>query len=135
MAVSSSTSKQQKMWKTFIINVSLVIVIFVLGMFLWIFSRNKNLINQQMLSRARAHFNSIVLTRRWNAGFGGVYVEKKEGIISNPYLENPDFEAQDGTIYTKKNPALMTREISELAVSDSRRGRGVSRERKIGRHF
>ncbi len=41
-------------------------------------------------------------------------MEKKDGIESNPYLENPDIESVDGKIYTKKNPALMTREISEI---------------------
>jgi diguanylate cyclase (GGDEF)-like protein len=34
---------------------------------------------------------------------------------SNPYLENPDIKAEDGQMLTKKNPALMTREISELS--------------------
>ena len=34
---------------------------------------------------------------------------------SNPYLQNPDITASDGKTYTKKNPALMTREISEIA--------------------
>ena len=72
-----------------------------------------------MLSKARSHFHSIVLTRRWNAVYGGVFVEKKEGVESNPYLKNPDIETNDGKIFTKKNPSLMTREISVYAVIDS----------------
>jgi len=39
-------------------------------------------------------------------------------VISNPYLVNPDITAVDGKVYTKKNPALMTREISELAAKE-----------------
>ncbi|MBA3004003.1 MAG: DUF3365 domain-containing protein [Desulfurivibrio sp.] len=61
------------------------------------------------------YFDSIVITRRWNAEYGGVYVFKKEGMMSNPYLKDPDITAQDGRTYTMKNPALMTREISEMA--------------------
>lgn len=38
---------------------------------------------------------------------------------SNLYLENPDLKAVDGRMLTLKNPALMTREISELANEGS----------------
>jgi diguanylate cyclase (GGDEF)-like protein len=55
------------------------------------------------------------MTRKWNASYGGVYVEKKPGVESNPYLENPDIRTVDGKVYTKINPASMTRQISELA--------------------
>jgi len=37
---------------------------------------------------------------------------------SNPYLANPDITTKDGRTYTKKNPALMIREISELAQKE-----------------
>ncbi|RNI15469.1 DUF3365 domain-containing protein [Methanohalophilus sp. RSK] len=50
---------------------------------------------------------------------GGVFVEKQEGVQSNPYLKtvgiNPDILTVDGVTYTMKNPALMTREISYYA--------------------
>lgn len=112
-------TSQTTAWKSFVVDVSLVIIVFSLGIFFGLYIRNKQLIHRQIVSQARAHFHSIVLTRRWNAGFEGVYVEKKDGIESNPYLENPDVEARDGRIFTMKNPALMTREISELATFDS----------------
>lgn len=104
-----------RVWRTFSINVSLVILLFILGIFIGLFVNNKRLIESELKLRARSHFNNIVLTRRWNAEYGGVFVEKTEGVHSNPYLENPDIESVDGKVYTKKNPALMTREISELA--------------------
>ncbi len=63
---------------------------------------------------AKDQIQHIVMTRAWNAHYGGVYVEKKEGMASNPYLDNPDIVTRDGKVYTLKNPALMTREISEL---------------------
>jgi diguanylate cyclase (GGDEF)-like protein len=47
-----------------------------------------------------------------------VYVEKKPGMLANPYLENPDIKTCDGKVYTKKNPALMTREISEYSEKE-----------------
>ncbi len=76
---------------------------------------NQTIIEQEMLSRARDDFAALGRMRTWNADFGGVYVEKKLGVESNRYLKNPDLLAADGRLFTLKNPALMTREISELS--------------------
>ncbi len=97
------------------LQVSLVVAVFVFGLYLGIYMRDKKLIQEQIVTNARAHFQNIVLTRMWNAKHGGVYVEKKPGILSNPYLENPEITTTDGRIFTLRNPAMMTREISELA--------------------
>jgi diguanylate cyclase (GGDEF)-like protein len=105
----------KKLWKWFSLNISLVLLLFILGIFSGVFINNERLINSELETRARSHFNNIVLTRSWSAGYGGVYVEKLPGVISNPYLDDPDVETTDGVTLTLKNPALMTREISELA--------------------
>ncbi|MBF0474902.1 MAG: diguanylate cyclase [Deltaproteobacteria bacterium] len=105
-------------WRSFTLNITVVILVFVMGVFIGIFVRSKQLIDREILTRARAHFHAILLTRRWNADYGGVFVEKKAGVESNPYLENPDIKGADGRAYTKKNAALMTREISELAKKE-----------------
>lgn len=108
-----------KIWRSFLQKNSLVLLVFVFGLAIGLFIRNSQVIVNTIEERASSHFRNIVLAREWNARYGGVYVEKTAGMQSNPYLENPDFVAADGRIYTKKNPALMTREISELAMSDS----------------
>jgi diguanylate cyclase (GGDEF)-like protein len=74
--------------------------------------------NEENLIRARVLFNTIVLTRKWNANYGGVYVEKRAGVESNPFLMNPDIRTTNGMVLTKRNPALMTREISEYAARE-----------------
>jgi diguanylate cyclase (GGDEF)-like protein len=102
-------------YRVFLINISIVITVIISGIFTGLFIRNNELVNKELRAGARAAFNNILLARRWNAGYGGVYVEKKEGVESNPYLEDPDIRTVDGKVYTKKNPALMTREISEIA--------------------
>ncbi len=102
-------------WKSFTLNISLVVLLFILSVFIGILLNNESLINSGLETSARSHFMNIVLTRKWNAQYGGVYVEKTTGMESNPYLENPDIKTIDGKVYTKKNPALMTREISEIA--------------------
>ena len=102
-------------WKLFALNISMVILLFISALFTGIFLNHQNTIEQGLKTRGQALFNSLVIARKWNALHGGVFVEKTPGMESNPYLLNPDITASNGKIYTKKNPALMTREISEIA--------------------
>ncbi|MCL4457847.1 MAG: diguanylate cyclase [Nitrospirae bacterium] len=108
-------AKETKIYKTFIISITLTIALVLSGIFLGMSIRMRQLIYEENIIRAKSLFNSIVLTRKWNAGYGGVYVEKKKGVKSTPYLKNSDIETVDGKIYTMKNHALMAREISEYA--------------------
>jgi signal transduction histidine kinase len=77
--------------------------------------KQDRMLRQQTYEHASAVLNLIVLTRRWSSDHGGVLVKKRPGVDSNPYLENPDITDVTGSVYTTKNPALMTREISEYA--------------------
>ena len=75
---------------------------------------------QEQLSTTRAFFQQIVLTRRWIAQHGGVYVLKGPDVEPNPYLYRipglkVDITDDEGQVYTLRNPALVTRELSELA--------------------
>ncbi|NOZ48470.1 MAG: DUF3365 domain-containing protein, partial [Chloroflexi bacterium] len=86
-----------------------------------IYTRSAIAANQQeQLSTTRAFFQQIVLTRRWIAQHGGVYVLKGPDVEPNPYLYRiPDLKVDitddEGQVYTLRNPALVTRELSELA--------------------
>ena len=110
--------KEKSIYKTFIISTSLVIALVLSGIFLDMAIRTRQLLNEENIIQARIVFNSIVLARKWNANYGGVYVEKKNGVESNPYIENPDIRTVDGRVFTLRNPALMTREISEYAEKE-----------------
>ena len=113
-----SAMKEKNIYKTFIMSTSLVIALVLSGIFLDMAIRTRQLLNEENIIQARIVFNTIVLARKWNANYGGVYVEKKNGVESNPYLENPDIRTVDGRIFTLRNPALMTREISEYAEKE-----------------
>jgi diguanylate cyclase (GGDEF)-like protein len=110
--------QERKIYRRFVLSSSIAIALVLTVIFLDMAMRTGDLINEENLVRARAIFKIIVLTRQWNSDYGGVYVEKKPGIESNPYLENPDITTADGRVYTLRNPALMTREISEYADKD-----------------
>ncbi len=111
-------TKEKKIQRTFIISTGIVIALVLSGVFLEMSMRTRQLINDAKLVQARVVFNTIVLTRKWNAHYGGVFVEKRAGVESNPYLENPDIRVTDGRVFTLRNPALMTRELSEYAEKD-----------------
>ena len=112
---SKLVDKASSPWKRFVSSLVLVILLFVSALFTGIYVNSYRAIELELKARARSLFCSITLARQWNSDYGGVYVEKKPGVLSNPFLKNPDIQATNGKIYTKKNPALMTREISELA--------------------
>lgn len=100
---------------SFIVNLGLVAVLFGLGWHLGLNVSNERLMNDEMELRAKAQFQLILLARRWNSDYGGVYVEKKPGALSNQYLESPDITTSDGKTLTMKIPVEMTKEISEYA--------------------
>ena len=88
----------------------IIIVIFSI-----LIKRYDRLIQQDLLQTARAFYRNIVITRAWVAKHDGVYVKKGPGVHSNPYLKNPDIETKDNQELTLKNPAVITRELSELS--------------------
>ncbi|MFH2116375.1 MAG: diguanylate cyclase [Spirochaetota bacterium] len=117
MKDASRVEKDQgKAYRMFLVSFGAVIVLLFAGIFLGIAIRNASLIREIILERGRSLFQQIVLTRRWAAEYGGVYVRKGPGVESNPWLEHPDLEAVDGSMLTLRNPALITREISEKAA-------------------
>ncbi len=99
--------------------VGMVTAILLVSLFLYIAQNTEESIISEVHGQAEIAHEQVVITRHWNADYGGVYVEKTEGIQSNPYLEklgiHPDIVTGDGRIYTLKNPALMTRELSGYA--------------------
>ena len=116
MATTLITKDEGKAYRMFLVSLGAVIILLFAGVFLGIAIRNAMLIQDVILERGRSLFQQIVLTRSWAAGYGGVYVRKGPGVESNPWLEHPDLEAADGSFLTLRNPALITREISEIAA-------------------
>jgi diguanylate cyclase (GGDEF)-like protein len=109
--------------RSFLITISVVVTIGVAVTYLSRYQTVNELLIETVRHEAASFAQLIVLTRHWNAAYGGVYVEKKSGVESNPYLKelgvNPDIRTADGRVLTLRNPAIMTREISELARRDN----------------
>lgn len=109
----------ESLWYPFILKISVAIVIFSFIFFIALFFRNNYLIEIEHKIRARSYYEHIIITRGWISKYGGVYIEKKGAVKSNPYLKHPDIKAVDGKTYTLRNPSLATIEISEYAKTNN----------------
>lgn len=73
------------------------------------------LVIEQAKRQARMMAKQILLTREWVASHDGLFVAKKPGVTSNPFLPEAEIQDQQGRKYVKRNPAMVTRELSEYA--------------------
>ena len=110
--------RETKIYKTFMASISLTIIAVLSGIFFITTLRTWQLIDEENVIRASTLLNSITLARKWNANHDGVYVEKKKGVKPNPYLDKAEIKTIDGKVFIKRNPAQMTREISEYAEKE-----------------
>jgi len=61
---------KEKVWRAFIIELMLLIMVVVSGLFLGVFFNSQKAIEAELHGKARAIFDNIVLTRSWNAHCG-----------------------------------------------------------------
>ena len=95
---------------------SIVWIIFIISSFVWNTYMVSDFTTKLAQSKAEAFFNQILITRRWNAVHGGVYVPITKTNPPNEYLKDlhRDIITTDSLRFTKVNPAYMTRQIAEL---------------------
>jgi diguanylate cyclase (GGDEF)-like protein len=112
-----------KQVKMFLIKLTLILSLCFSVIYAAIYFRSNELLLDMVKRQASSYLDLIVATRSWNANYTGVFVERKKGVESNPYLKmlgiNPDITCQDGRVFTLRNPALMTKEISALINNQS----------------
>ncbi len=99
----------------FVIGVVVVLTI-TMGISTYYIDRNhEKLVMEQVDLQAKALFRQIVLTRKWIADHGGVFVEKLPWKEPSSYLEDPEIVDAKGKRYIKESPAMVTKELSEYA--------------------
>ena len=85
--------------------------------FAWLASSFQHeLVLGQAERQARMLSRQILLTRRWVADHDGLFVIKKPGVESSPFLASSDIVDQTGHVYVKRNPAMVTRELFDYAA-------------------
>ncbi|HEY3347744.1 MAG TPA: DUF3365 domain-containing protein, partial [Nitrospirota bacterium] len=91
-----------------------LVLIFCITMFL-VADRQARLIKEQVHEEASTIFRQLVIARRWNSEYGGVYTKARPGEMPNKYLRDASITDTAGNVYYLKNPALMARELSQYS--------------------
>ena len=107
--------KEIKLYRRFITTICLTVTLALSGALFGVNFETRRMIQEENIIQARALFNSIIVARKWNADYGGVYVKKTPGVYSSTFLKNPDIHDSHGNQYTLRIPAIMTRELSVIA--------------------
>lgn len=102
----------------FILFVVGIVALSISALFYWMVRQSEQAIMDQVDSQARSLLQQIVMMRQWAADQGGLYVKKGPGIGTNPFLPNSDIHGRDGKEYALRNPAMITRQLSEYSLKN-----------------
>ncbi len=81
-------------------------------------SFQEELVVEQATRQAKMLFHQIRLTRQWVADHNGLFFLKAPGVESNPFLEEGMIQDEQGNWLVKRNPAMVTRELSVYAARE-----------------
>lgn len=102
----------------FILFIGMIITLFYGYMLYRTSSFDEEMILRQAEQQARMLYKQILLTRQWASDHNGLFVLKQKGVEANPYLDLPVVTDGMGRTYYMRNPAMITRELSEYAKQD-----------------
>ena len=77
-------------WQRYAWVLALVWTVIVVTSLVWNVVQVRNNTLEAARIQARTAFEKDVIYRRWNAGYGGVYVPITEKVQPNPYLDVPE---------------------------------------------
>ena len=99
--------------------ISILWVLLIAASFAWNHTQAHKEQKRLALHTTRTLFSHIIITRRWNAQHGGIYVPVTAKTLPNPYLQVPmrEIKVNDSLTLTRINPAYMTRQLSEIAMA------------------
>ncbi|HKJ04494.1 MAG TPA: ATP-binding protein [Geopsychrobacteraceae bacterium] len=78
----------------------------------------EELVVQQATRQAKMLFNQIRITRQWVADHDGLFLIKEPGVEENPFLTEGQIQDREGNWLVKRNPAMVTRELSAYAARE-----------------
>lgn len=105
------------------IGVSLIIVLVNVAVFYLIGWRYEHELREALTETARGYYKLVVVMRAWVAQHSGVFVRKQPGVKANPFLEKPSLYINGGDTLFLRNPAMVTRELSQLSANMGQRFR------------
>ncbi|MEE4165259.1 MAG: DUF3365 domain-containing protein [Desulfocapsaceae bacterium] len=104
-----------KLQYKFIIIIGLILACSYSIIFLYISNLQYDLVIGQANQQAKMMHRQLLLTREWISDHQGLFVVKTEQALENPYLDQQSIHTDRGLTLVKRNPAMVTRELSEYA--------------------
>jgi diguanylate cyclase (GGDEF)-like protein len=105
--------------RPFLKMLSAFLSLLVAGYALFLYLRTDRLMLERLQEQATDYYDLIIHTKEWNFGYGGVYVLKQGKVATNQHLRKvgiaPDLHDLSGRVYTLRNHAIMTSEISRMS--------------------
>jgi len=99
----------------FVLIMGMVVTFFVASIFFWMFQQSTQSAMSQLDQQAKSLIQQIIIIRLWIADHGGLFIKQQPGVEANPFLPDTNITDQQGEIYHFRNPAMVTREISDYA--------------------
>ncbi len=81
-------------------------------------SYQEELVVEMATRQAKMLFHQIRLTRQWVADHNGLFLVKTPGVEESPFLANGSIQDKEGNWLVKRNPAMVTRELSTYAARE-----------------
>ncbi len=78
----------------------------------------EELVVEQATRQAKMLFDQIRITRQWVADHNGLFFVKGPGVEANPFLAEGQIQDEAGNWLVKRNPAMVTRELSAYAARE-----------------
>ena len=113
---SRTNQPTMKLQYKFIIAIGLILVASYGCILFYISNLQYDLVIGQAKHQARMLHRQLLLTREWVSDHHGLFVVKTDEVQENPYLDHPNLQTDQGITLVKRNPAMVTRELSEYAV-------------------
>lgn len=109
--------------KTFRLQLTLLVALYTLVVYGALYFQTQRLAYDSLRDQGSSYFELVKQTRAWNAERGGVWLLKRDGVETNPYLLDiglePDIKTESGAELTLRNPSAMMSEISILTEQAS----------------
>jgi two-component system, NtrC family, sensor kinase len=104
-----------KLSRKIMLGLSLVIILVNAGVLHVVGRRYQMELREELTEAGRSYYKLIVVVRAWIAHNEGVFVRQAADRAANPYLPTPLVQTVGGDTLVWRNPAMVTRELSELS--------------------
>ena len=100
----------------FILAVVIILMFSYGALLIYISDMQNRLVIGQAEQQARMLYKQILLTRQWVSDHQGLFLIQSATAQPNIFLPEPVMTTENGLVLVKRNPAMVTRELSEYAA-------------------